>query len=889
MSRSIRTVSILSALCVLIFPMIAEGQISFDTRQDFHSGLWPDCAVMGDFNKDGFLDLVVAVLGESTISLHLGNGEGELQLSRSVKVGTTPDAITSGDFNEDGNLDVAVGTYNSASLVTLCFGDGKGDFPDTRYLYDQNGEGARGIAAADLNNDGHLDIVTANYRSYNVSLFLGDGAGNFGSPFTVYSGLEPRELDIADFNRDGNLDVVVINSWSWNITVFFGDGAGSLTMDSLIESHGFWPWSGHLGNFNGDEYPDLAVANFGTGPSDQNISVFFGNDKGKLNWQYSLGAGEGVGLQPWYVSIGDLNLDGNDDLMVANSGGNTLSLFLGDGAGNFAHGGFLPVPAAPHWVHAGQFDRDAFPDLVSASYAGYYASIYLSKGNGSFKTPPALPTGENPRDVLIQSIDCDLSPDILTANEESNSLSLFISDGNGGFSSPITLEVGSKPTALAAGPLDEGGSTDIAAANFNDNNVTVLLGNGTGAFTPSGPFEVGAGPRGIALGDFNNDSNNDLAVANFSSGTVTLLQGAGDGTFTLVDHFSAESGSLAIVAADFNGDSALDVATANYTANKISILLGTGTGSLSFYKNITVSPKPNDLACGDFSGDSIIDLAVPCSGGKKVHVLVGAGDGDFSKADPLLLQWEPLSIAVDDFDLDGRSDLAVSTSSQVVAVFRGLGNAAFHSGHLFQGGPGPLVAAAAGDLNSDGLADMAIANNPGNTLSILMNRAPLQDVLCRWGNVNTRSGFPYPTLLLNGSSGDSRRVVTAPAYTPIRAYMKNSISGPFLASFVLYGFPGEANAGHITLQPAGLGSMCFPTPLSGGNPQPVVLVNNIGFQNMLGYPILYWIPYAPTRVFFHPPGLPSGTTITFQGFIVDYGSSHSAFISITNAAVLKVE
>ena len=93
------------------------------------------------------------------------------------------------------------------------------------------GTSPRSLAIADINRDGKLDLVIANFTSNNVSILLGNGAGGFspaaGSPFTAGTG--PTSVTIADFNGNGKLDVAVANSSSNDVTLLLGDGTGGFS------------------------------------------------------------------------------------------------------------------------------------------------------------------------------------------------------------------------------------------------------------------------------------------------------------------------------------------------------------------------------------------------------------------------------------------------------------------------------------------------------------------------------------------------------------------------------------------------------------------------------------------------------------------------------------
>jgi len=159
---------------------------------------------------------------------------------------------------------------------------------------------------------------------------------------------------------------------------------------------------------------------------------------------------------------------------------------------------------------------------------------------------------------------------------------------------------------------------------------------------------------------------------------------------------------------------------------------------------------------------------------------------------------------------------------------------------------------------------------------------------CRWGTVGNPDGPPPTTVLrINGNEGDADRLVVVTIGSPLTITMDVPPSGPIPAPFAMYGWVGEPSESTATPHPKGVGTMCFPTPVTGGLPQPNRIWNNIGHFGILGTPHLPSEP-APSTVLSKPSGILFAITATFQGFILDDGSSARHPASITNAVILKV-
>jgi len=160
---------------------------------------------------------------------------------------------------------------------------------------------------------------------------------------------------------------------------------------------------------------------------------------------------------------------------------------------------------------------------------------------------------------------------------------------------------------------------------------------------------------------------------------------------------------------------------------------------------------------------------------------------------------------------------------------------------------------------------------------------------CRLGMVDRANSFPPAVVLLvNGIPGDDQRVVTVSLNEAVVISMVVPPGGPDPAPFCLYSWLGEPSEATVTPQPSNLGDMCFPTPLTGGIPHYKKVWNNMGQFPRLGGPGRPSTP-APSIVEELPTGVGAAVTATFQGFILDNGSSASEAVSITNAVILKVE
>lgn len=194
---------------------IGNGDGTFQDQQIVAVGTHPNFTTTGDFNADGALDLVTTnQLNSSgqfgtTLSTLLGNGDGTFQVYKELIVGAAPASLAVEDFNGDGLLDIAVANSGSDAVGVL-FGNGDGTFQPQRSF--DVGLLPIIVVAKDFNGDGEFDLATSNAGSKSVTILLGDGNGTFSNreDFSI-RGNHPTGLAAADFDSDGALDIVVSN------------------------------------------------------------------------------------------------------------------------------------------------------------------------------------------------------------------------------------------------------------------------------------------------------------------------------------------------------------------------------------------------------------------------------------------------------------------------------------------------------------------------------------------------------------------------------------------------------------------------------------------------------------------------------------------------------
>jgi hypothetical protein len=223
---------------------------------------------VGDFNNDNHLDIVVANYYSNSVAILLGNENGifGIPVTISTNIGNYSGSVAVGDFNKDGRLDVAVsGSYISnynPDRIHILLNDGNVHFDDSLSVYLGQFHDLTSIVVADFNNDNQMDLAVTNQIYDNVGIMLGNGNGTFLVPVTYSTGTfsYPSSVIVGDFNNDNQLDLAVDNNYAHNVAILMGVGNGTF-LEHIAFSTGALSMPGAIasGDFNSDGKLDLAI------------------------------------------------------------------------------------------------------------------------------------------------------------------------------------------------------------------------------------------------------------------------------------------------------------------------------------------------------------------------------------------------------------------------------------------------------------------------------------------------------------------------------------------------------------------------------------------------------------------------------------------------------
>jgi hypothetical protein len=385
----------------------------------------------------------IAAAALSTSSLHRGTARNSPSAASDspatsdelvIPVGKGPGPILLADVNHDGHLDILVANTESETLSVL-LGDGKGHFVEAAGSPFACGKGANDIAVGDMNGDGNPDVIIANTQTPYITILLGDGKGGFApaphSPFATTSRPHVHGVAVGDFMGDGKLSVVTDSWGNDKIILLPGDGHGNLLTPGK--------------SFDADIHSDQGVR------------------------------------------AADFNGDGKLDIVMTNQTKGAVGLMLGDGKGGFTKAPHSPFPA------------------VQQAFAFAVGDV----------------NGDGIPDVAVIPYDRDLT------DPKQLGLVILLGDGKGGFTtmsgSPFSLKGCKGPDRIAMGDLNGDGLRDVVVSCAQSNSLVFFMGTRDGGFAISSRQLKEIGWSGLAIGDLNGDKKDDVVVSNNGSGTITIL------------------------------------------------------------------------------------------------------------------------------------------------------------------------------------------------------------------------------------------------------------------------------------------------------------------------------------------------------------------------------
>jgi|GEM_PF-993477 len=538
----------------------------------------------------------------------------------SVALGASPNAVAVGDLNNDGTLDIVAG--NSGSLGAL-INNGTGSFTAGSALPTTPAGTVRTVALADMNNDGYLDLLTANG---NVNIHLNDGAGGLTNPApngVIVMSETISYLAVGDVDGDGDLDVLAVgNNASGNTGVAstrFNDGNGNFAPSTVQVAVDYNSTSPTLGDIDGDGDLDLITVSNRNTSSAANIRLNDGHGNFSIP---TANAGFGLGGSAGGCALGDVDGDGDLDIVAAVSDLNKVIIRLNDGQGVFSNPAIPEVNVGnlPRSLKLGDVDGDGDLDILTCHSST--VDVCLNNGQGGFTRSSitnALPQNAFALAIDTGDLDGDGDLDFVAGDYSNRAVSIHLNQA-------LT------PSLTSANPTSAQAGATISLTGTNLTGATTITFAGTSGNTVTSGFTVNAAgtqitgivvPSGATTGNVTvttpNGTSNTLvfnalpAITSFSPasgpiGTTLVISGTG---FTNI--VSVAVGGCGLPLTSFTVDSPTQITAVVGVACTGPVRVTYGTGQVASTQSFTVTPQVTSFSPA--SGPVGSAVVITCTGG----------------------------------------------------------------------------------------------------------------------------------------------------------------------------------------------------------------------------------------------------------------------------------
>jgi len=613
-----------------------------------------------------------------------------------VKRGT----VNFADIDNDGDMDVLITGFNQVMASKLYINDGTGNFlENTNVPFTESNQGA--VVFLDIDGDNNLDLIITgkNFSTISSQIFINDGSGNFTeSSVASIDDVYKSSLDYSDIDGDNDFDLIVtgLNNSNQNITkLYLNDGLGAYTEVIGTLFDGVKNGDSKFCDIDGDGDEDLLIV--GENNLDELIAKIYIND-GVGNYTESFNSGL-TGVYYGEVDFGDIDGDGDFDLLISGHGVNVCSttLYYNDGNGVYSINNLFPFENV--WKSSVRFsdidnDNDLDVVIIGSNNLGTEKSkFYLNDGIGNFLEDSL--SNLHPVDfsaIDIADIDNDNDNDLIITGSSGSLIvsKIYIWDASVSFfkearNSPF---VGASNGSVEFGDIDNDNDLDVlltgtfGISGYKYSNLYINDGNGN--FSYKIDSLIGVTYSNGVFQDIDNDGDQDVII----SGHVT--QGLGypitklylnDGMGNFMEDVSSPFENVkygSIIFSDIENDNDGDmVLTGKNVSNQLVTKLYINDGSGNFAESPLSSSfhQGGDALFSDVDGDGDDDLLI-C--GESVHLYLNDGLGNYSEFQGMTgFQFTGTGAseaAFIDIDMDGIQEIVYiceNTSSEtIVKLYR---------------------------------------------------------------------------------------------------------------------------------------------------------------------------------------------------------------------------
>jgi hypothetical protein len=686
-------------------------------------------AVWGDYNNDGFLDVLLAGESSSGPIAHVyRNIAGSFSNVRAGLPGVSRGSAAWGDYDNDGDLDLFLMGDTGATRISRIYRYDSGTFVDIGAGLTGADDGS--AAWADYDNDGDLDLLlTGETGAGAVTTLYRNDDGNFEDSVAGLPAVSSSAVAWGDFDNDGDMDMLLAgDTGTTTIARIYRNDAG-VFFDMGAGLPGVRACSVAWGDTDNDGDLDILLSG---DPGGAPITRIFLNDAGVFT---DMGAGL-TGVQDGSVAWGDFGNDGDlDILLTGHDGSEPVSLVYSNSGVDFElFAGLTGVTGGSGaW---GDFDNDGGLDLVITgdSESSRISSIYentILRANSRPLPPSNLGVtlfGTVATFTWDAGFDSETPSPGLTYNLRVGStpgdLDIVSPMANPATGARRVAQLGNTNHSRSWSVVLPGGGTfywgvQSIDAGFSGSVFTLEQSFGMASIDDIDAGLEGVGGSAVSWGDFDQDGDLDAMIAGLSGGgPLSRLYRNDDGAFVDAGAGFIGVSQSSLEWGDYDNDGDLDLLLAGDTGSgETSRVYRNDSGVFSDVTAGLTGVKAGSVAWGDYDNDGDLDALISGeTGSGNISLLYQNDAGIFTDAGAALPGVANGSVAWGDYDSDGELDVLISGETGSGPIARIYRNDAGVFADAAVGFPGVSESDAAwGDYDNDGDLDVLLTGNTGSS------------------------------------------------------------------------------------------------------------------------------------------------------------------------------
>lgn len=669
------------------------------------------------------LVLAITCSGLRPVSAQFGS---ELVVTTQARGATT---VLAADLDNDGDQDILSASPGNNTIAWYENQDGFGLFGFQRVISTESDK-VVALDVMDLDRDGDIDILAASQGDNVVAWFENTGNGNFADRQIISTEtFVAQSVFGADIDGDGDIDVLSASRDDDKIAWYpHLDGQGQFGAQQVISTSAARAFAVYAADLDGDGDNDVLSAS----DLDDKIAWYENSDgAGSFSSQRIISSNANAARD---VIAADLDGDGDMDVLSASAGDSKIAWYQNtDGSGSFSNELIINQSAAfAQDVYVADMDSDGDLDVLSASTNDSKIAWYENEdGLGSFGPEQVVATTAfGASSVFAANLDGDNDLDILSASLLDNKIAWyesFIGKGRVRFSllNPVTdpgEAVGAH--AVISADIDGDGDPDVLSASFNDSKIA-WYENIDGELGGQRVISSQAsGARDVFAADIDGDGDLDvLSASGFDNAIKWYENFDGRGSFDVLQIITTNAeNAYAVYAVDLDGDGDLDVLSASFDDDTIAWYENTdGRGSFGPLIPISKATKGAiDVAAGDLDNDGDADVVAASSFDGTISWFENEGDGTFGERMIITDEAElAIGIHLDDLDVDGDLDvLSASSGDDKIAWYANVdGQGTFDLQRIISIQAYRAFSVYTADLDNDGDPDVLSASRDDDKIA----------------------------------------------------------------------------------------------------------------------------------------------------------------------------